>query len=67
MLLLLKMGFPKEAIKRALFHTFNRSLDLATKWLMDHITDTNYAEPFIPPILDFNNGKEGLIILIHIR
>lgn len=55
--LLLKMGFPREAIKRALFYTFNRNLELATKWLMDHITDSNYAEPFIQPRSNFNNGK----------
>lgn len=56
--LLLRMGFPREAIKRALFYTFNQGLEVATKWLMDHITDYNFAEPFIPSRRDLNNGKE---------
>lgn len=51
---LLKMGFPKEAIKRALFYTSNQSVELASKWLMDHVTDNNYAEPFFPSTSDKN-------------
>lgn len=58
--ILLKMGFPKEAIKRALFYTFNQSLDYATQWLMDHITDDNYAEPFFPSGPEFNNGENDI-------
>lgn len=51
------MGFPKEAIKRALYYTYNESLEIATKWLMDHITDYDFAEPFIPTKYDLNKGK----------
>lgn len=58
MSVLLRKGFPCEAVKRALFYTSNGGINLATKWLMDHITDTNYAEPFIPSRCDFNNGKK---------
>lgn len=62
--ILLKLGFPKEAIKRALFYTFNQGLEEATKWLMDHITDYNYAEPFVPPRSYFKNGKEYVKLTI---
>lgn len=61
MYLLLQMGFPREAIKRALFYTSNQGLESATKWLIEHITDNNYADPFVPSRRDFNNGKDGLI------
>lgn len=54
--ILINMGFPREAIKRALFYTYNQGLECATKWLMDHITDNNFAEPFVPSRHDFNSG-----------
>lgn len=60
--LLLKMGFPREAIKKALFFTFNQGIDQATKWLLDHITDHNYAEPFVPSRRSFNKGKINYVI-----
>lgn len=51
------MGFPREAIKRALYYTHNQGLEYATKWLMDHITDNNFSEPFVvPPRHGSNNG-----------
>lgn len=58
---LLKMGFPKEAIKKALFYTYNQGIEKVTKWLLDHITDHNFAEPFVPPKRNSNNGKNELI------
>lgn len=61
MYLLLQMGFPREAIKRALFYTYNQGFESAIKWLIEHITDNNYADPFIPSRCDFNNGKDELI------
>lgn len=62
---LLDIGFPREAIKRALFYTFNQSLELATKWLMDHITDDNYADPFFPSINRSNNGMIVTYFIIY--
>lgn len=50
------MGFPREAVKRALFYTYNQGLESATRWLIEHITDNNYADPFVPSRRDFNNG-----------
>lgn len=64
--ILLNMGFPKEAIKRALFYTLNQGLEVAIKWLMDHITDNNYIEPFVPQRRDFVNGKEYVKIIYFI-
>lgn len=58
MSVLLRRGFPREAIKRALFYTSNGGISIATKWLMDHIKDTNYTQPFFPSRCDFNNGKK---------
>lgn len=55
------MGFPREAVKRALFYTYNQGLECAIKWLMDHITDNNFAEPFVPSRHNFNSGE--LIII----
>ncbi|CAH0548002.1 unnamed protein product [Brassicogethes aeneus] len=43
------MGFPAEACKRAVFFTQNTGLENATQWLMEHITDANIADPFVPP------------------
>lgn len=43
------MGFPIEACKRALFFTHNSGIDAATAWIMEHIADADFADPFIPP------------------
>ncbi|KAJ8964324.1 hypothetical protein NQ314_004994 [Rhamnusium bicolor] len=43
------MGFPPEACKRAVFHTGNSGLEAATAWIMEHITDSDFTDPFIPP------------------
>lgn len=51
------MGFPPEACKRALFFTENRGLDAATNWVMEHIADSDFAEPFVPPGIDTKPGK----------
>lgn len=50
------MGFPPEACKRALFFTENRGLEVATNWLMEHITDSDFADPFVPPGIDTKPG-----------
>ncbi|XP_044270972.1 ubiquitin carboxyl-terminal hydrolase 5 [Tribolium madens] len=43
------MGFPPEACKRAVFFTHNSGLEAATAWIMEHITDSDFSDPFIPP------------------
>lgn len=46
---LAEMGFPLEACKRAVFFSENGGFEEATAWLMMHIADDNFAEPFVPP------------------
>lgn len=43
------MGFNIESCKRAVFFTKNTGLENATQWLMEHITDFDFNDPFIPP------------------
>lgn len=43
------MGFPPESCKRALFHTGNSGAEAATAWIMEHITDPDFTDPFVPP------------------
>lgn len=46
---LVDMGFPLEACKRAIFFTKNAGIELATAWIMEHITDSDFSDPFIVP------------------
>ncbi|XP_025420620.1 ubiquitin carboxyl-terminal hydrolase 5 isoform X2 [Sipha flava] len=46
---LTQMGFPPEACKRAVFFTKNQGLNDASNWLMNHISDPDFSDPFIPP------------------
>lgn len=54
------MGFPPNACKRALYFTENSNLEAATNWLMEHIADSDYDEPFIPPGVDVKPSKNRL-------
>lgn len=46
---LVDMGFPIEACKRAVFYTKNSGLEPATQWIMEHISDSDFGDPFVPP------------------
>ncbi|CAD0201188.1 unnamed protein product [Chrysodeixis includens] len=46
---LLDMGFPLEACKRALYYTNNSGVEAASNWLMEHMTDWDFATKFTPP------------------
>ncbi|XP_068633085.1 ubiquitin carboxyl-terminal hydrolase 5 [Battus philenor] len=46
---LLDMGFPLEACKRALYYTNNSGMEAASNWLMEHMTDWDFANKFEPP------------------
>lgn len=50
------MGFPIEACKRALYFTKNTGLESATQWIMEHITDSNFSDPFVQPGADSNKS-----------
>lgn len=43
------MGFHPEACKRAVFFTQNSGLETATQWIMEHIGDSDFNDPFVPP------------------
>ncbi|XP_050533238.1 uncharacterized protein LOC126901073 isoform X2 [Daktulosphaira vitifoliae] len=65
--LLLEMGFPREAVKKALFYTQNSSLELATQWLMNHIIEDNFAEPFSSIINDMSVERIFIICNVLIQ
>jgi len=46
---LTEMGFPIEGCKKAIFHTGNLGLEAAVSWIMEHMGDTDFGDPFIPP------------------
>lgn len=51
------MGFNIESCKRAVFFTKNTGLEPATQWLMEHITDFDFNDPFIPPGTKVSAGQ----------
>lgn len=53
---LAEMGFPIEACKRAVFYTKNAGIEPATQWVMEHISDSDFGDPFIPPGTDVSGG-----------
>ncbi|KAM0730160.1 Ubiquitin carboxyl-terminal hydrolase 5 [Formica fusca] len=55
------MGFPPNACKRALYFTENRDLEAATNWVMEHIADSDFDEPFVPPGVDFKPGEDTFV------
>lgn len=48
------MGFPLSAVKRAIYFTKNSGLEPASQWIMEHITDPNFSDPFVQPGADVN-------------
>lgn len=57
---LAEMGFPPEACKRALYFTENGGLEVASTWLMEHISDEDFSSPFVPPGIDSGAIKGNL-------
>lgn len=55
---LLQMGFPQESIKRALYFTQNQGFEIASNWLMEHITDSDFSAPFIIPGTNDTTGQK---------
>lgn len=54
------MGFPPEPCKKALYFTENRGLEAATNWLMEHIADSDFEVPFVPPGMSIRPGNTSL-------
>ncbi|XP_018573287.1 ubiquitin carboxyl-terminal hydrolase 5 [Anoplophora glabripennis] len=61
------MGFPPEACKRAVFHTGNSGLEAATAWIMEHIADSDFTDPFVIPgtqITQFTPNQDSLAMIV---
>ncbi|XP_073842535.1 ubiquitin specific protease 5 [Musca autumnalis] len=58
---LVQMGFPPEACKRAVFNTKNSGVESASNWLMEHIGDADFSEPFVVP--DTTTAKGGNVFI----
>ncbi|CAH4028278.1 unnamed protein product [Pieris brassicae] len=53
---LLDMGFPVEACKKSLYYTNNSGMEAASNWLMEHMTDWDFANKFEPPGFKSDNA-----------
>ncbi|XP_055713193.1 ubiquitin carboxyl-terminal hydrolase 5 [Phlebotomus papatasi] len=53
---LVQMGFPPESCKKAIFFTKNTGVENATQWIMEHITDADFSDPFVPPGTDVSKS-----------
>ncbi|KAI5745346.1 hypothetical protein M8J76_010288 [Diaphorina citri] len=43
------MGFPPEACKKAVYFTNNAGPEPATQWIMQHMSDSDFGDPFVIP------------------
>ncbi|KAK7864561.1 hypothetical protein R5R35_007330 [Gryllus longicercus] len=59
--MLVDMGFPLEACKKAVYFTDNAGVDAATAWLMTHVSDSDFSDPFVPPGTDRKQGAKNFI------
>ncbi|XP_041099359.1 UBX domain-containing protein 1 isoform X2 [Polyodon spathula] len=46
---LMEMGFTKNRAERALAHTGNQGIERAMDWIMEHESDPDIDEPYVPP------------------
>ncbi|CAA9994704.1 unnamed protein product [Nesidiocoris tenuis] len=46
---LIEQGFPLEAAKKAVYFTKGAGIEQASNWAMEHITDPDFSDPFVPP------------------
>ncbi|XP_059469989.1 ubiquitin carboxyl-terminal hydrolase 5 [Neocloeon triangulifer] len=58
---LMEMGFPLEACKKAVFFTDNQGLEPATEWLMQHVGDSDFSDPFVPPGTQATGGNSDFV------
>ena len=59
---LMEMGFSLDACKRALYSTSNSGVEAATNWIMEHMTDPDFNDPFT---LD-NTVTSDQVIQFHV-
>ncbi|KAK1148594.1 UBX domain-containing protein 1 [Acipenser oxyrinchus oxyrinchus] len=46
---LMEMGFSKNRAERALAYTGNQGIERAMDWIMEHESDADIGEPYVPP------------------
>ena len=46
---LMDMGFGRDGCRRAVFNTKNSGVEAAMAWVMDHMADPDFNDPFSPP------------------
>ncbi|GIY58212.1 ubiquitin carboxyl-terminal hydrolase 5, partial [Caerostris extrusa] len=51
------MGFPLDACKKALYFTQNEGIDSAMNWVMEHMNDPDFRDPFHLPGAQKNNSN----------
>lgn len=51
------MGFPPDSAKKAVYFTQNQGLEPATNWIMEHIGDSDFADPFVPPGVERSSSQ----------
>jgi ubiquitin carboxyl-terminal hydrolase 5/13 len=49
---LVEMGFPPDGCRRAVHITQNAGLEAAMAWVMEHMGDPDFADPFPPPAMN---------------
>ncbi|XP_073970641.1 ubiquitin specific protease 5 [Rhodnius prolixus] len=59
---LVDQGFPVEAAKKAIYFTNGRGLEEASNWLMEHIADADFAEPFVPPGTELSSNSQAKFV-----
>ena len=57
---LLDLGFPEGAVKRAAVATLNAGSDQAAEWLMLHMDDPGFSDPFISSSTSSTSAKEAV-------
>lgn len=60
------MGFPLNSAKKAVYFTQNQGLEPATNWIMEHIGDSDFADPFVPPGTE-TACKPGMLLSVFIK
>ena len=46
---LVDMGFSRNGCTRALYETKNSGVEAAMNWVMEHMGDANFNDPFVDP------------------
>ena len=57
---LLDLGFPEGAVKRAAVATLNAGAEQAAEWLMLHLEDPGFADPFVTsPVMPVSSSSSS--------